>query len=1799
MITKRRVQVGTDRRTAWFQSLLWQLLGFALTVLLLVAALEASDTETSWIRAAVTSLPAILLFAVTLRQLRNHLEAGELQRVRVRSLVLLGAIVSSTIGVFIFATALGGRNVRFVALCVVVLGASHLLSEFRNIETRRRGRALVLTLLALSLSIGGVYWTSSHPATGLLVAVSGAMFGYFAMVTASEHMVSHWDAPPGGNDDRNGLTERTGWKLLGTALIGASLWLFRSIGAGGWGIGTVIVLSVVVASVTSRGDFDLILVVVAVGLWWAVSPTTSAATTDLTPELLLVDEGMLADSQATRQPLPDREGVLLVFGDSYISGEGANRYVSGTNERGRNECRRSESTHHHLLTAAARHAAGESVDAELVAWLDDGASSADLARLANFPMRVLSVACSGAVAANIVDTAQFAHQPALPGGPTPARWLTQIQLADEYLSSTASYVDTIMVSIGGNDALFSSVVTTCLGPGDCSEIGQFFIEKLELLDPRPERGGDQRGERASAYDGSPTVLGAYQAIRDHQWQLGPDAEPPRVLVIPYPQPLADDSCIRMLTRQEHLFINDFVRQLNTKLRALAEEHGFEFVHTTETALLDNDRLCDNGDSWGTAQNKQGLNFLDFFPVGGDLTTRISPLSWVHNSVHPNKRGHELLAEAILRYDPKTSPVEPGSTLEQLCVNPKRWEVSDPPEERAESQTETGAAMPECFTPPTCRTVVVTPNTIEDPTTAEDDGEVSDQVLAEPTTREECTDPCDETLAERSSPRASRDDCPGTWVLGQVRNLTRVAYFPNLLAILGAWMFGTAVLGGPRDEDEEEENGNSDEDADVGDAGEPARRYPVAGVLIVVLILFGASFVSGVARTGLVYGAAIVVANLIFVGIPTMMPLRTGETFQPLVVRQQGRDDPFAGELRWWERTLREFRYQIIGWIGVVVFVAVVLFRSGDSVLGGFAAGALLATILGAALFPMVVSRPRRRSTQVALLTAVVLLAMASGVIWPWVIGSANAADSATVARDLPLLAGGLLALALLIGASIVDGAVREENLKSEGSFAWGIRKWLRDLSNKGASQLHSAQTLTGCGLLVAAIGAKQADGVEAYAIFGLVIAAVIVNWWALFLGQAGRLWPFATLSVLASIVAVELLWRGGWRDLGRIVMAVLAMYTVAKAFSAKTLRLTALSLVLLGAIGVYMVGTSVDADGGEEVPADFLDAMKEGLKGVWRSVFESLGVKDPPTPGPFVFASLLIGFVLIYRWMETVNSRRTLTPVTVEKFTSPADFADVEALTSQLQSELARAGITDPPFLPAGGLPKDVIAVFEGTKENIWASSAKALASLARPQRGTVVIPSVEKCTPDHTIVTIRVKDARLSRILYTASFHADEPRIAVRKAVAFVAGNTLGASATTPAWAKWESEDGLALRYFLESRSSSHYGVPIALDERVDKLRVAIAASPSTGLTRVDLGHVYELKQQPWRALRIHLEAAERHARLVAAHYRAATGLSMLAGDLLAGRTKKDEVDANTRRMVASALNTILKRHTNGDCDYFVADWLLDFDTEDPADRARVAYMFLEAADDVVSGVLRITSAPVLLMNAIVHQDERGHWVERLRNIESRRRDTGRHLVLREIIRVRHILAKAIALRDTANASDTEHAARAQTEIVNWHRMATTALEDAARIVQDYGGSGALYNYGCLLAVYVEALEANAAVFAPVWGLDRNSSGAAGARAKLEEKRVEAIETLYSARSHAGGGFPGLTWLRIDPDLSSLRSHPLFMQLTEWIEQGEEDIAKARDIRAHSGDERGTQSWVGPGWLCKGIDRGLQKLRVLTRRRD
>jgi lysophospholipase L1-like esterase len=295
---------------------------------------------------------------------------------------------------------------------------------------------------------------------------------------------------------------------------------------------------------------------------------------------------------------------LLALGDSCMSGEGARTYISNTDKSGSNTCRRAP-------TAYAVLAVGPEKPFDHVTFL----------------------ACSGARTYNV--------QPRPPGkdplyGPDPApspqngESGTQV---DQITALGPAYRPRLaIVSLGGNDAGFSPLGDACIAPDDCIKEQDLFIGNLQRI--------------------RSALVQTYRSIR----AVLPHTP---VVVVPYPQPLDNaGSCGAIaLSAQDRKFIQKFLVSLNQVIRSAADQVGFYYLDTMETALAGKHlQLCDPANKGG-----YGINFVSLESVSGLPGQRFNPVNWLHDSFHPNERGHQAMLRRLRRLADQVSAPDQGRT----------------------------------------------------------------------------------------------------------------------------------------------------------------------------------------------------------------------------------------------------------------------------------------------------------------------------------------------------------------------------------------------------------------------------------------------------------------------------------------------------------------------------------------------------------------------------------------------------------------------------------------------------------------------------------------------------------------------------------------------------------------------------------------------------------------------------------------------------------------------------------------------------------------------------------------------------------------------------------------------------------------------------------------------------------------------------------------------------------------------------------------------------------------------------------
>ena len=322
--------------------------------------------------------------------------------------------------------------------------------------------------------------------------------------------------------------------------------------------------------------------------------------------------------------------TLVAIGDSYMSGEGASIFFEGTDDGGGNQCRRAP-------TAWAALAAE-----------DD-----------SYPAFAF-LACSGATTGHVYyhPDGAFKEIPASPDAQVyrdrlddrglirtqPGDRDTQLESWQKDKQAGNLQPELVVVSLGGNDAGFSTVGSMCLAPGSCDEREDLWLDSL-----------DQVRDRLTL---------AYAQIDE----TFPDTP---VVAVSYPDPIANTAletpCNQVsLRREEREFIHRFLIGpgqdvgLNDVIRETSEEFGFHFLDM-ERALADAHlQLCDEKNA-----GRPGINFVGLRSVRGAAGQRFNPANWIHSSLHPNERGHAAMFKVFRTW--REANLEPTA---RLSVSPE-------------------------------------------------------------------------------------------------------------------------------------------------------------------------------------------------------------------------------------------------------------------------------------------------------------------------------------------------------------------------------------------------------------------------------------------------------------------------------------------------------------------------------------------------------------------------------------------------------------------------------------------------------------------------------------------------------------------------------------------------------------------------------------------------------------------------------------------------------------------------------------------------------------------------------------------------------------------------------------------------------------------------------------------------------------------------------------------------------------------------------------------------------------------------
>jgi lysophospholipase L1-like esterase len=345
--------------------------------------------------------------------------------------------------------------------------------------------------------------------------------------------------------------------------------------------------------------------------------------------------------------LASREAIVI-FGDSFSAGEGADEYLPGT-DTADNPCHRSA----HTYLTDALGIPGERI-----------------------------VACSGAVAADVQR-------------PQPERTV-EPQAAQLRAIRERSGVDAVILTLGGNDAGFADIGASCLiGGGSCAR--HIFTDPSRHF--RKEESGAFVEDRIGAL---PAKLRAAYLSIDHEVNgTGAHSEGKAVpiLVLGYPIPTpVEPECERMeplLQPDEVLFLNGLAQRLNatiaTTVAEVRKEQGVPIFYVPDTAgaFRPHHTICGPRPYVRTPWSFDGAGresaqldptrafwrrFSDAFKplrvVIGEVGRRAAS-RWfrlgVRELIHPNQAGYAAMSRAVLLWSQGAAAAEAFAFLQRASV----------------------------------------------------------------------------------------------------------------------------------------------------------------------------------------------------------------------------------------------------------------------------------------------------------------------------------------------------------------------------------------------------------------------------------------------------------------------------------------------------------------------------------------------------------------------------------------------------------------------------------------------------------------------------------------------------------------------------------------------------------------------------------------------------------------------------------------------------------------------------------------------------------------------------------------------------------------------------------------------------------------------------------------------------------------------------------------------------------------------------------------------------------------------------
>ncbi len=505
---------------------------------------------------------------------------------------------TTPVGLLLTVVGLGVYASGLQEFCTTKAGSSNPLRIFPGDCGRH---ALIAAALGIAVLVLGSFLRFAP------VTVTGGWLTFVSLMALSVKPERHHIGP---------FAERA-VPIVGAILVFGGGYLLWTTGVAGNSIGFLVFLVVILALFGSwivwRGEIVFVGVLIGYAMVWGLVGYT------------IGDDDLVSSAEDGGDTAT--AGVVS-FGDSFISGEGAPQFYDRTDQKGsdRNECRRAPTAYPALVSLDDdRQPLGADVGVERVDGLDNPGLD--------------FYACSGAKAHQVVPLATTAEPTddceiedtdrrlaQYPCGPDD---VYGYRLQIDNLPPDRSATELVLLSIGGNDALFGDIVAGCLLPGSCAERREIWLDNAAKL--------------------GPSLKATYTEIKEAFGDTVP------VVVMPYPLVLTEDSCADSpLASSEHEFVFEFTTVLNQQIEVAARQAGVHFFSDGQFAFLGH-RLCEQGE--------RAINLIKLQPTDGRLGDRLNPSGWTHNSMHPNPLGHELTAKALVTWLNETGIVEEGGNPE--------------------------------------------------------------------------------------------------------------------------------------------------------------------------------------------------------------------------------------------------------------------------------------------------------------------------------------------------------------------------------------------------------------------------------------------------------------------------------------------------------------------------------------------------------------------------------------------------------------------------------------------------------------------------------------------------------------------------------------------------------------------------------------------------------------------------------------------------------------------------------------------------------------------------------------------------------------------------------------------------------------------------------------------------------------------------------------------------------------------------------------------------------------------------------